>query len=98
MKRFKLVYLFAFLFLFLNVLNANQAYFSPEEISSSMVKTEVIPVCWSQGENNKMFIVSVIVVKRYNGRKVVSINEYVKNIPAISLDLLRNFKKLNRCY
>lgn len=97
MKRFKLVYLFAFLFL--NVLNANHTYFSPEEISSSTVKTEVIPVCWSQGEGNKKFIAYVIVVKRYNNGKVVHINEYVKTIPVVlSLDLLRNFKPINRCY
>lgn len=72
--------------------------YNTSEIASFPVKTEIIPVCWSQGENNRMFVVSVVVVKRYNGNKVVTVGEYVKNIPVMSLDLLRNFKKVSRCY
>lgn len=72
--------------------------YNTNEIASFPVKTEVIPVCWSQNDELGMFVVSIIVVKRYNGKKVVTVSEYVKNIPIISLDYVRNFKKLNRCY
>lgn len=72
--------------------------YNANEIASFPVKTEVIPVCWSQNNELGMFVVSIIVIKRYNGRKVVTVSEYVKNIPIISLDYIRNLKRLNRCY
>lgn len=72
--------------------------YNTNEIASFPVKTEVIPVCWSQNNELGMFVVSIIVVKRYNGKKVVTVSEYVKNIPVMSLDYVRNFKRLNRCY
>lgn len=72
--------------------------YNANEIASYPVKTEVIPVCWSQSKELGMFVVSVIVVKRNDGRKIVTVNEYVKNIPVISLDYIRNFTRINRCY
>lgn len=72
--------------------------YNTNDIASFPVKTEVIPVCWSQNNELGMFVVSIIVVKRYNGKKVVTVSEYVKNIPVMSLDYIRNFKRLNRCY
>lgn len=72
--------------------------YNANEIVSFPVNTEVIPVCWSQSKELGMFVVSVIVVKRNDGRKVVTVNEYVKNVPVISLDYIRNFTRINRCY